>query len=291
MSETSSKQTGLMQTAMTEAALSRPSAGRLPGGRSGLRGSVVMEWVKLRTMRSTWWTLAITLVGMIGLAILVLQHYPGHWTQMSHADRTSFDPTNDGFIGVALAQLVMAVLGVLAITGEYSSGMIQSTLVAVPRRGLVLAAKAIVVGAVALVVGEIAAFATFVAGQAVLVSPAPHATLGQPGVLRAVLLAGVYLALIALIGLGIGAIVRRSAAAIAVIAGLIFVLPPVLLALPTGIQHSVGRFLPEIIAESSLTAVRPEAFSLSAWAGLGMLGLYAVALLGAGGWLLSRRDA
>jgi ABC-2 type transport system permease protein len=106
-----------------------------------------------------------------------------------------------------------------------------------------------------------------------------------------VLLAGAYLGLMALIGVGIGAIVRRSAAAVAVIAGLIFVLPPITLALPDTFQHSVQRFLPEIIAENSLTAVKPVAYSLSAWAGLGMLCLYAAVLLGAGGWLLARRDA
>jgi ABC-2 type transport system permease protein len=275
---------------MSEAVLSHPAT-VLPAGRYGLRDAIAMEWLKLRSLRSTWWTLAIALAGMIGLAILVLYYYPGHWAQLSRADRRSFDPTNSGFTGLALAQLAVAALGVLAVTGEYSSGMIRSTLTAVPRRGLVLAAKAAVVGAVALVAGEIGAFAAFLAGQSVLVSPAPHAALGQPGVLRAVLLAGAYVALIALIGLGIGTIVRRTAAALAVIVGLIFVLPPVVAALPDGIQHAAERFLPEVIAENSLTAVRPEAFSLSPWAGLGMLGLYAVVLLGVGGWLLARRDA
>lgn len=154
-----------------------------------------------------------------------------------------------------------------------------------------LAAKAAVIGAFALVVGEIAAFGAYFAGEAVLTSPVPHATLGQPGVARAVLLAGAYLGLTALIGVGIGAIVRRSAVGVAVIAGLIFVLPPITLALPDTVQHSVQRFLPEMIAENSLTAVKPVAYSLSAWAGLGMLCLYAAVLLGAGGWLLARRDA
>jgi ABC-2 type transport system permease protein len=290
MSETGMTEAGMTEAGTGAAVLSRPESG-LPGGRYGLRDAIAMEWLKLRSMRSTWWTLAVALAALIGLAILVLHYYPGHWAHMSRADRRSFDPTNSGFAGLALAQLAAAALGVLAVTGEYSSGMIRSTLAAVPRRGLVLAAKAAVVGAVALIAGEVGAFAAFLAGQAVLVSPAPHATLGQPGVLRAVLLGGAYVALIALIGLGVGMIVRRSAAGVAIIAGLIFVLPPVLLALPVGVQHAVARFLPEIIAEDSLTAVRPEAFSLSPWAGLGMLSLYAVVLLGIGSWLLARRDA
>jgi len=199
---------GVSETSMTTAAA---GAIRLPAGRAGLRDAVAMEWIKLRSLRSTWWTLAVTVAGLIGLAILVLAHIPGSWAHMSRADRAAFDPTNLGFIGVALAQLALAVLGVLAITGEYSSGMIRSTLAAVPRRGLALAAKAGVVGVVALVTGEVGAFAAFWAGQAMLHAPAPHATLGQPGVARAVVLAGVYLALIALIGLAIGVIVRRSA--------------------------------------------------------------------------------
>ena len=113
----------------------------------------------------------------------------------------------------------------LAITTEFSSGMIRATFAAVPRRPLVLAAKAAVLGAVTLAAGEITAFAAFLAGQAALQAPAPHATLGQPGVLRAVLLAGAYPALIALIGLGLGALVRHTAGAICALVGVLFVLP------------------------------------------------------------------
>jgi ABC-2 type transport system permease protein len=270
---------------------STEATGRLPGGRYGLRQAIRMEWIKARTLRSTWWMFAVMVAAMVALAIVVLRYYPSHWAHLSHADKASFDPTNDGFTGLAVGQLIMAALGVLLITSEYSSGMIRTTLVAVPRRPLLLAAKAAVAAGLVLLVGEIGAFATFLAGQSVLTSPAPHATLGQPGVLRAVLLAGVYLALMALMGVGIGAIVRRSAAGIAAIAGLVFVLPPITLAFPDSTQHAVQRFLPEIIAENSLTAVKQVPYSLSAGAGLGMLALYTAILLGAGGLLLARRDA
>jgi hypothetical protein len=104
-------------------------------------------------------------------------------------------------------------------------------------------------------------------------------------------LAGVYLTLMALLGVGIGVLVRRSAAAIAILVGVIFVIPPVLLALPGGLQHATEKFLPEIIAENSMTAVRPVAHSLSPWAGTGVLALYALVALGAGAWRLARRDA
>ena len=183
-----------------------------------------MEWRKLRTVRSTGLIIVIFAVGMIGLSVLALSHegYP----QLSAADRASFDPTHDStFTGLLLGQLLAGVLGVLTITAEFSSGMIRATFAAVPRRPLVLAAKAAVVGAVMLAAGEILAFAAFLTGQSVLPAPAPPAALGQPGVLRAVLLAGAYPALIALIGLGLGAVIRHTAGAICAVVAALFLLP------------------------------------------------------------------
>jgi ABC-2 type transport system permease protein len=119
------------------------------------------------------------------LAMLVLSHEG--YARMSAADRASFDPTHDCFIGLVLGQLLLGALGVLAITTEFSSGMIHATFAAVPRRPLVLTAKAAVLGSVTLAAGEITAFAAFLAGQTSLAAPAPHATFGQPGVPRAVL--------------------------------------------------------------------------------------------------------
>jgi hypothetical protein len=248
-----------------------------------------MEWLKLRSVRSTGWVLLVFAVGMIGIAILVLGH--DHWATMSAADRASFDPTEQGFAGLALGQLALGVLGALAITSEFSSGMIRATFAAVPRRPLLLAAKAAVLGAVTLVAGEILAFAAFAVGEAVLRAPAPHATLGQPGVLRAVLMAGAYPALIALIALGLGAVIRHTAGAISAVVGILFVLPLIMLPLGTSVQNSVGQFLPMVIGENSLTAVKPVAHSLSPGLGFGVLCLYAVVALAAGGWALARRDA
>jgi hypothetical protein len=272
---------------MTTATLTR-GATRTEGG-YGFRSVARMEWLKLRTIRSTGWILLVFTAGMIGLAILVLAQQ--HWTHMSPADRASFDPTNDGFAGLAVGQLALGVLGVLAITGEFSSGMIRATFAAVPRRPLLLAAKAAVVGAVTLVAGEVLAFAAFAIGEAVLKSPAPHATLGQPGVLRAVLMAGAYPALIALIGLGLGAVIRHTAGAISALVGILFVLPLIVIPMGTSIQNAVEKFLPMMIAENSLTAVKPVAHSLSPGLGFGMLCFYTVAALAVGSWLLARRDA
>jgi len=272
---------------MTTATLTR-SATTTAGG-YGFRSVAQMEWLKLRSVRSTAWVLLVFAAGMIGLAILILGHQD--WATMSAADRASFDPTNDSFAGLAIGQLALGVLGVLAITTEFSSGMIRATLAAVPRRPLLLAAKAAVLGAVTLAAGEILAFAAFAVGEAVLRSPAPHATLGQPGVLRAVLMGGAYPALIVLIALGLGAVIRHTAGAICAVVGILFVLPLILVPLGYSIQNSVGQFMPMLIAENSLTAVKPMSHALSPAVGLGMLCLYAVAALAVGGWALARRDA
>ncbi len=272
---------------MTTATLTRSATSAEVG--YGFRSAARMEWLKLRSVRSTGWVLLVFAAGMFGLAILVLIHT--HWATMSAADRASFDPTEEGFAGLAIGQLAFGVLGALMITTEFSSGMIRATLAAVPRRPLLLAAKAAVLGAVTLAAGEILAFAAFAVGELVLRSPAPHATLGQPGVLRAVLMGGAYPALIALIALGLGAVIRHTAGAISAVVGILFVLPLILLPLGTWIQNSVGQFMPMLIAENSLTAVKPQSHALSPGLGFGMLCLYAVAALAVGTWALARRDA
>ena len=273
---------------MTTATLTRPASATTPG--YGFRSVARMEWLKLRSVRSTAWVLLVFAAGLIGLAILVMAHQ--HWATMSPADRAAFDPTNNSYAGLAIGQLALGVLGALVITTEFSSGMSRATLAAVPSRPLLLAAKAAVLGALALVVGEIFAFAAFAVGEAVLRSPAPHATLGQPGVLRAVLMGGAYPCLIALIALGLGAVIRNTAAAISAVVGKLFVIPLILLTLGTSVQNSVGQFMPMLIAENSLTAVKPVAqHALSPGVGLGVLCLYAAAALAAGTWALARRDA
>jgi ABC-2 type transport system permease protein len=257
---------------MTTATLDRaanPSSSRAEGHYS-FRTVAQMEWLKLRSVRSTWWTLLVFAAGMVGLAILVMR---------GQQHNASFDPTND------------SVLGVLAVTSEFSSGMIRATFAAAPRRPLVLAAKAAILASVTLVAGEIMAFVAFGVGQAVLKSQFPHAALGQPGVLRAVLMAGAYPALIGLIGLGLGAIIRHTAGAISAVVGVLFVLPLILVPLGTSIQNAAGQFMPMLIAENSLTAVKPVAHSLSPGVGFALLCGYAVAALAAGGWALARRDA
>jgi ABC-2 type transport system permease protein len=271
---------------MTAAPLSQRVSRPARGG-YGFRTVARMEWHKLRTVRSTWYIVALFAASMIGLAVLVLSHEG--YAQLPAAGRASFDPAHDCFIGLVLGQLLLGTLGVLTITTEFSSGMVRATFAAVPRRPLVLAAKAVVLGAVTLAAGEISAFAAFAAGQAVLQAPAPRAALGQPGVLRAVLMAGAYPALIALIGLGIGALVRHTAGAICALAGLLFVLPLVFIS--PSLQTTAQNFLPHPMAATSLTAVKRLPHTLPPGLTFGLLCGYALAALAAGTWALTSHDA
>jgi ABC-2 type transport system permease protein len=267
--------------------LSHRAASRSRGS-YGFRAVAQMEWQKLRTVRSTWYIVAVFAAGMIGLAMLTASHE--NYAQLSAAGRASFDPTYDAFLGLVLGQLLLGVLGVLAITTEFSSGMIRATFAAAPGRPLVLAAKAAVLGAVTLAAGEISAFAAFFAGQAMLRAPAPHATLGRPGVLSAVLMAGAYPALIALISLGIGAIIRHTAGAICALVGVVFVLPLLFSPLSPSIRNTAQKFLPDTM-RNSLIAVKPIAHLLSPVLTFGLLCAYAMVALAAGAWALARRDA
>jgi len=236
-----------------------------------------MEWIKLRTLRSVRWTLLLALAGMIGIGIAA-----GFNTQNPRGD-----VTNNILVGGALGSVLFAVLGVLVMTSEYSSGTIRATLAAIPRRPLVLAAKAAVWGTTALVAGELVTFAGFLAGAAFVHGGVPRPTLSQPDVLRAVVLSGVYLCLVGLIGLALGVIVRRAAAAIPALVVLVFVAPLAGLA-----ATPAGQYLPELIYANALGATKPvQGFTLSPWAGLAIIVAYVVVLLSAGGWLLTRRDA
>ena len=249
--------------------------------RVGFPQAARMEWIKLRSLRSTWWVLALTVAGAVAIAVAV-----GVNTEDAAADLT-----NNALAGISLGLLLVGVLGVLAMTGEHSSGMIRATLAAVPNRPLVLAAKAAVFGALALAAGEAAAFVAFFAGGAALPAGVPAPTLGQPGVLRAVVLGGAGYCLIGLIGVGLGAVIRHTPAAIAVLVGGVYVLAQ----LVAGFATWIMAWLPIAIVANSLSVVRPvgdgQIRFLSPWAGLGVLCLYAAAALGAGAFLLARRDA
>jgi ABC-2 type transport system permease protein len=247
-----------------------------PPGHYGFRHVARMEWLKLRSLRSTWWVLATTGLGACGIATAVA----------ASAGNASSDLTNNELAGIVPGLLLTGVLGVLVMTNEYSSGLVGTTLVAIPGRPLLMVAKTAVFGALALVGGECAALITFLAGSAATPSALPTPTLGQPGVLRALVTSGAGFALISLMGLGLGAIIRSTPAAITVFVGAVFVAAQVIHTL----AQQLTEYLPISILANSLASVRSPG-ALSPWAGLSLLLVYAAIALTLGAWVLARKDA
>ena len=248
------------------------------------------EWVKLRSVRSTFWALTVTVVLGIGLGAVISAATAHAYARLSVSGKLSWDPTGYSQAGVAIAQVAVAVLGVLCISSEYSSGMIRTSLIAVPKRGRVLAAKSLVFAVATFVVGEAICFAAFFVGQAFISGHAPHAALGDPGVARAVAGGGLYLAVLAVLSVAAGTLLRHPAAAIACMIAVPFVLPGIAQALPDSWRNLVTEFWPTQ-AGSQLTSVYHSAHTLQPWLGFGVMCLF-VAIVYAIAWtLLDRRDA
>ncbi|MCP2327531.1 hypothetical protein HDA40_006038 [Hamadaea flava] len=254
--------------------------------RYGFRHAARMERIKMRSVRSTWWLAVAAVVSMAATGAGVGLGYRSH-TPLA----TVAQILNNSLGGAIVAQLLLGALGVLMVTGEYGTGMIRSTFAAVPRRRIVLAAKVAVCGGAALTVGLVASFAGYLSGQLAIRGTAiPAASVGDPAVLRAVLLTGVYLGSTALIGVGIGTIVRHSGAAIGILFGLMFV-PMIVAGLFGESGISVGRFVPLLMLLNSIAVTSPIPGVFSAWIStLLMFGYAAVAVL-FGGVLLRLRDA
>lgn len=273
---------------MTVGTVAEGAPSALPPGRYGLAGLTRSEWVKLRSVRSTTWSLLALVVLSVGIGAIGTAETRAHW---SAANAVGFDPTQTSLIGVFFAQLVIGVLGVLVMSAEYGTGTIRATFAAAPRRPLVLGAKALVFGAVALVVCEVVAFVSFLLGQALLGAPALHATLASPGALRAVVESGLYLALLGLLGLGLATVIRHTAGAIGAFVGVVLVLPLVVQALPTSTQLALRRWLPSRIGQSIISTTPSFDHAFSPWAGFGVLCAYVAVVLVIGALLLVRRDA
>ena len=198
-------------------------------GRAGFADAVRSEFTKIRSTRSTYWTLLALVVVTVGIGALASAGTASHPQGL---DRASFDATQQSLAGLYVGQLVIAALGALTITSEYSTGMIRTSLSVQPRRGVVFAAKAVVFAAVTLVTGLIASFGSFFIGQALLSGHHLSATLGQPNVLRAVIGGALFLTACGMLAYGLGAILRHTAAAISATIGLLFVLTVLVQFLP-----------------------------------------------------------
>lgn len=207
----------------------RPAEPNGPG-RAGFAGAVRSEITKIASVRSTYWTLLAMIIACVGIGALFSY---GHASQVLGATTPAArhaaladaraNALSGSLFGLLIGQLVIAVLGALTITAEYSTGMIRSTLTALPRRGVVYAAKATVFTVVALAAGLIVSFASFFAGQLMLSGVHASVSLSQPGVLRAVIGGGLFLAVCGLMSFGLGGMFRHTAGAITAAIGLLFV--------------------------------------------------------------------
>jgi ABC-2 type transport system permease protein len=262
---------------------SSPSASGVSTG-----GVIASEWIKLRSLRSSWLTLAAAVIGMIGIGWLVSFETNSHWSHMQADERIGFDPVSRSLTGVYLAQLAIGVLGVLVISGEYATGMIRATLSAVPRRLPVLWAKLGVFASVTLVLMVVSSFAAFLVGQQLLGSHGT--TLSAPHALRAVIGVALYLTVVAILAIGLGFIIRSTAGGIAALFGLLLVLPAIGHVLPTSWQQHILPYLPSN-AGGALYTLKPDPGTLAPWTGFGVMCLWALAAVVAGAVLLRRRDA
>jgi ABC-2 type transport system permease protein len=260
----------------------------LGSGRVTQLGVIRSEWIKLRSLRSTWYSLLATVVIIVGLGTLFTALRAHRFAQ---EDRGGFDPTLVSLRGVFLAQLAIGVLGVLVITGEYSTGMIRSSIAAVPRREPVLLAKALVFAVMAFVLTVLAAFAAFLLGQQALASTHLQASLSTPHAQRAIFGAALYLTIIGLLAVGLGFLIRNTAGAIATLFGIVLVLPILANALPDPYANDVSKYLPLNAGTQIMTTTHPDPSMLGPWTGLGITALYALAALIAGAVILKRRDA
>ncbi len=262
----------------------RPAPGPLPHFADILRS----EFCKLRTVRSTFWALLAAVVFNVATAAVLGILLPAH---LSAHEKATIDSTRVSLGGLHLSQVVFGLLGVLVITSEYGTGMIRATLSAVPQRRLMLAAKTAVFTVTGLMVAFAACFAAYFTFRAFLpAGDSMQTTLSDPGVLRAVTGAGLYLTVLGLFGLGLGAVIRSSAGAIATLLGVLFV-PTILVSLlPPSWQDTIGPYLPMNAGESIIT-VHHQAHTLAPWPGFGVFSLYAAAALAAGFFLITHRDA
>ena len=261
-------------------------------GRAGFADALRSEFTKIRSTRSTYWTLLALVVVCVGIGALASFGAAQH----ARGVGIDFDAAQQSLAGLYVGQLVIAVLGALTITSEYSTGMIRTTLAVQPRRAVVFAAKALVFGAVSLITGLVTCFASFFVGQALMsghhrANGLPlSVTLGDPNVLRAVIGGGLFLTVCGMVAYGLGAILRHTAAAITAAIGLLFVLSILVNFLPQFWQNDVDRWIPAI-AGSQVWTTQAAAHQFPAWGGFAVLAGYAAVAIVAGLAVFRTRDA
>jgi ABC-2 type transport system permease protein len=245
------------------------------------------EWTKFRSLRSTLYTLLLGVVLMVGLGALL--------SGVAASQPHGFDPGNTAvstsLTGTFFAQLSIGVLGVLLITGEYSTGMIRASLGVVPRRLPMLWAKLAVCALTVFLTMLVASLAAFTVGQAILSRKHMNASLSDPGALRSILGAALYLTVAAVTALALGALLRNTAAAISTFVAVFFVIPPLTLLLPASWSGRFVQYLPSNAGGMLIDGTYGVAHPLTPWTGFAVMCAYALAVLGLAAWRLARTDA
>lgn len=265
-------------------------SGAMPGSaphRGEFLDVVRSEWIKLRSVRSTYWSLASAIVVIVGLSAAIPAAFAHNASQN---DLVTTDLVALTLTGVYIGQLIVGVLGVLVITSEYSTGMIRTTLAAVPGRRRMLAAKVCVFAVTIFVATTATTFAAFALGTTLLHRVA-DVSLSDPGALRAVIGAGLYLTLVGLFGIGLGTIIRHTAGAISALVGIMLVLIIIVATLPSSLRDHVWKYLPGNAGESVFLTRFTDNDHMKPWNGFALFCLYVAVSLIIGTVLLTRRDA
>lgn len=275
---------------MTATTAAVPPASDLSGSRVTFGRVMASEWTKLRSVRSTYWTVISMFVVTVGLGMLISWAVTTSYDELSASDKATFDPTAISLSGLTFGQLAIAVLGAMVISVEYSTGGIRSTFTAVPQRLKLFGAKAVVFFLLALVTGLVVSFASFFVGQFFLGREDIGASLGDTDVLRAVVGGGLYLAGSGMFGFAFGALLRSTAGGITLAVAALMVLPIIAATLPGGWGDTIERYFTSN-AGSQITTVTSTGNVLSPWAGYLVFTVWWLVILAIAAVLLKRRDA
>jgi hypothetical protein len=256
------------------------------------QGRVVRsEWIKFRSLRSTRYTLLVAVVLMIGIGALFSGVTASQYHTFSVADKATFSAISTSLTGISFAVIAFGVLGVLLMSGEYSTGMIRSSLTAVPRRLPVLWGKLAVFAGAIFSTSLVASFLSFFVGQALLSGQHLSVAITAPGALRSVIGAALYVTVAGMMGVALGALLRSTAAGISTLVGVFFIIPPLAELLPASVSDHLTKYLPSNAGEALWGGTHGLQSAMSPWTGFALLCGYAVILIAAAAWRLRSADA
>ncbi len=276
-----------MSTTLAKTAPTPTPVGR---GRTTFVNVLRSEWTKFWSVRSTFWTILAAIVVTIGFSVLIAWGTVANWNDLDAQDKAMFDPTSNSMNGLFFGQLAVAVLGVLVISAEYSTGGVRTTFVAVPKRLSVILAKAVIIGVSSFVIGLVFCFISFELCNLFYATKDVDASLGDPGVARGLLGGGLYVAGTAMFGFSLGTLLRHSAGSIVAAVALLLVVPPLTNLIPGSIGDTITRYFTSN-AGSQITSVIHASGTLQPWAGYAVFTIEWLIILAIGAVLLQRRDA